>query len=42
MRTNIPEINTVEIPPGLDLEWTLFNALFTTVSPEVEGGSNIN
>lgn len=36
MRPSMPERNAGEIPPGLDLEWTLFNALLTTVSPEVK------
>lgn len=36
MRTNMPEAITGGIPPGLDLEWTLFNVSFPAVAPEVK------
>lgn len=35
MRTNVPEAITGGIPPGLDSEWTLFNALLPDVAQDV-------
>jgi len=35
-RANMPGAITGGIPPGLDLEWTLFNVWFPSVAPEVK------
>lgn len=35
MRTNVPEAITGGIPPDLDSEWTLFNALLPDVAQDI-------